>query len=452
MARQGVRLYALIVSGALAFGVACETNHDALEKQPRQGNSAGGAGGVAGGGAYVTISGGGGSVASGGHADDEAPGKTLLTIVHGVVDAPRIVLCLAKVGADGAAVPFGKPLSAAPLAYGQSVVLPAIANVDFASDTLQPFVIAGELDLISKLDCAAAIDRARAEEAAVDPSLAAAGGAAGAESAAGAASSAGGSSGEAGASGTLAEAGTAGSGGADGAAPAAQARLRVRSLPTLPAGTLSGGRSYLLVAAGCLGGSGYELPKAADRAIGDDTPTGEDYCGTGYTAQTPTVSLFFAAVSRASAEGHVGLQVLNGSLATDPISVNSSGPLSAGGTRTLGNFVNYEGTPISIASGVVAGGLAPRPADIDHSALDYGSALGFSLGVTAQRKIQSSGVTQEVTVLSETWASVLDRSGVGALADGSNYVLVLLGPLPDAKQGPAFLNPPVLTAVRADAD
>jgi hypothetical protein len=443
---MGARLLALLVSGALVGGVACQTDHDALAKQTS--HSGAGAGGVSGSAGRGPISGGGGSsnAGTGGHADDEAPGKTLITIVHGVVDAPSIVVCLAKVGADGVAVPFGMPLSDAPLRYGQSVVLADIAGVDLANEALQPFIIAGDLDLVSGLDCASAIDQARAEEAAVDSTVAAAGGAGASESAAGAPSGAGGSPGEAGAG--------DGSAGAGGAAPEVQSRLRVRSLPTIPAGTLNGGRSYLLVTAGCLGGSGYPLPKGMALPNGDHTPSAEDYCGTGYSEQNPTVSLFFAAVSRATATGHVGLQVLNGSLATDPISVNSSGPLTAGGTRTLGNFVNYDGTPLSIVNDDVAGGLAPRPADIAHSVVEYGSAAGFSLNVTARRQL-TTGDTQTletVTILSETWASVLSRGGVRKLADGSNYVLVLLGPLPDAKPGPAFINAPAITVVPADSN
>ncbi|HWZ92591.1 MAG TPA: hypothetical protein VNW92_27180, partial [Polyangiaceae bacterium] len=277
------------------------------------------------------------------------------------------------------------------------LVLPAISGADPASDVLQPFVIAGELDLVSGLSCAAAIDRAQAEEALTDPAPSAAG----AAGAAGAAQvGAGGSSGEA---------------GAGGAPPEVQSRLRVRGLPAIPAGTLNGGRSYLLVATGCLGGSGYNAPNS------------DQYCGMGYSERQPTVSAVFVALSRATSPDHVGLQVLHASLATDNINVTSGSPPPS------------SDSPISIVTMEVEGGLLPRPAYTDHTAFDYGSARGYRLEVVAQN----------AAVLDQDWAGVLARGGIGALEDGSNYALVLIGPRPGSKNG-GFWNLPAITVVASD--
>ena len=165
MLRRGLWLGSLLSAGAF---VACVTNHDALSKKPA-GRGGSDAGGNSAGGAPSHHGGSGGEVASGGgHADDEPPGESVLTIVNGVVDAPRVALCLAKVDAEGNVTPFGSPLTDEPLEYGQSLVLREVEGVDFETDGLEPFVIAGELSLIAGLDCDAAIKRARSEEALSD--------------------------------------------------------------------------------------------------------------------------------------------------------------------------------------------------------------------------------------------------------------------------------------------
>jgi hypothetical protein len=431
MIRARARSFALIVSVSLVALGACMTDHDALQKQPNQGAGGAGASGVSGSGNVGPTSGSGGGGATGGHPDDEAPGTSVLTIVHGVVDAPSVIVCWAKVGASGVAVPFGEPVT---LAYGENLVFPTITGADPAADVLEPLLIAGELDLVSGLDCADAVQRARAEEpaqietgngaaGAAEGGSPSAGGEGGAVSSGGASTSGGSSSG-----GTLDTGGTSGIGaGGEGGAPSEVApRLRARALAAIPAGTLNGGRSYLLVAAGCMGGSSFDAPNA------------EQYCGTGYTERTPTVSMMFVALSRATAVDQVGLQVLNASLATDPIDVNSVSPASA------------PSTPISIVQSDVEGGLLPRPAYIDHGVNDYGVTLGHSLEVTARRKVPSGTgtVTQDVTIFSESWANALGSGG--SLVNGSNFAIVLLGPLADAKAGAAFWNAPVITVVSSD--
>jgi hypothetical protein len=404
MARARVRLFALVFSVAFTALTACMTDHAALEKTPNRGSGGGGAGGSLGIAGHAPVSGSGGDSAGGGHPDDEAPGTSVLTIVHGVVDAPSVVVCLATVATDGTVAPFGKPLSPKPLGYGESIVLPAITGADPATDSLEPFLIAGELDLIAGLSCASAIDRAQAEEAQNDASP-------GASGAAGAS--------ELGAGGSPAEGGAFGAGGAagdTGAPPEVQSRLRARGLPAIPAGTLNGGRSYLLVANGCLGGSGFSAANA------------EAFCGMGYTERLPTISATFVALSRASSVDHLGLQVVHASLATGTMSVDSSGGVSS------------SSNPIAIVTNEVEGGLAPRPAYIAHTAFDYGIARGYGLEVVAQ----------SATLLTESWADVLQTGGVSALEDGSNYALVLIGPRADLQAGPAFWNLPAITVVPAD--
>jgi hypothetical protein len=404
MARARVRLSALLFSVAFAGLTACMTDHAALEKMPNRDSGGGGAGGSLGFAGHAPVSGSGGASAGGGHADDEAPGTSVLTIVHGVVDAPSVVVCLATVTSDGSVAPFGKPLSAKPLRYGQSIVLPEVSGADPASDAIEAFLIAGELDLVAGLNCASAIERARAEEAQANSPLGAAGAPGASELGTG------GSSADGGASGAGAAAGDTG-------APAeVQSRLRVRGLPAIPAGTLNGGRSYLLVANGCLGGSGFSAANA------------EAFCGMGYSERLPTISATFVALSRASSVGHVGLQVVHASLATGTISVDSSGGVSS------------SSSPITIVTNEVQGGLAPRPAYIAHTAFDYGSARGYGVEVVAQN----------ATLLTESWADVLEAAGLSDLQDGSNYALVLIGPRADLQAGPAFWNLPAITVVPAD--
>ena len=163
MSRRVLSLCALVLGGAFS---ACSADHSALEKKAGSGRGGQGAGGTSGlGGTFPQIGGVGGASANGGHADDEPPGTSVLTVVNGVVDAPRIALCFAKVDVDGNVTPFGDPLGNAPLEYGQALALHDIAGADLGHDTLQPAVIAGELNLTGGLDCEAAIERARSEEA-----------------------------------------------------------------------------------------------------------------------------------------------------------------------------------------------------------------------------------------------------------------------------------------------
>jgi len=410
--------------------VACVTNHEALEKKKRTHSGSGGSG-VSAGGARGHLGGSGGDlVNSGGRPDDEPPGDSVLTIVNGVVDAPRVVLCLAKVDTDGNLTPLGSPLTDEPFEYGQSLALREIADIDVATEGLSPIVIAGDLALIADLDCAAAIDRARAEEALNDstngnlgtggsagdssgPNVPIAAGAGGTASEGGNASE-GGATNQGGAN--ASEGGSAGA--ADAAPPAKRSVLRVRALPAISAGTLNAGRSLVYVANGCLGGAGYDGPAAAQ------------YCGAGYAPREPSVSAVLVSLSRQVAPNYVALQAVNASLANPQVELRA---------RPL---LPPDDTGVAIAS-VLLGQAAPRPASTQYGLSD----LGFT------RKYQVAVETQGGNPLfSQTWASVLANGGLSKLETGRGYALIVNGPRGDLSAVSDLWNAGTVTAIAVDPE
>ncbi|MEO7033918.1 MAG: hypothetical protein ABI548_08550 [Polyangiaceae bacterium] len=395
------------MAGLLA---ACETDHAALQKKP---NSAGGAGaggtaGVAGSPAPIR---GGADGQGGGHADDEPPGSNVFTIVNGVVDAPSVVLCLAKVSAAGDSVPFGAPLTEEPFVYGDNIVLKSVPGAAFDADTLQPFIIAGELDLVAGLTCEDAVTRAQDEEAvAIDANARAADPAqAGASDGVTDPGAAGASSG-----GNPAGGSAAGDGGSGGATSVeVRSRLRLRKLPAIPAGTLSAGRSILYVATGCMGGATFNTASSAE------------YCGDGYTEQMPTVSGMLVSLSRRTLFGEAGMQFLHASLASQAVDVSSRPPLPA------------QDTGISLVSTVTAGQLAPHSAILSHPASEFGATRLYDVAIL-------DGGT---VLTAEPWTDVLLRGGVKALTDGVTYALVLLGPRADHSSATTLWNPSAITVI-----
>src|SRR6188768_2438221 len=259
--------------GALGGTNGCTTNHDALARQPKAGSSAGGSAGSAGfgTGAFGNT---GNQASQGGtpNPDYEAKGDDLLTIVNGVVDAPSVRLCFARLGEDGQTQDFvGSPLPE--LAYAASTVLTEIDGLSFVDDAIQPWVISGQLSRLKNLDCAAAVALAQSEEAKVTPTEVAAvvlgaGGQGGAGS--------GGAAGDGGAAPDGA-AGEAAVGGAPAAEPLEFPTLRARPVAALPAGTVNIGRSILLVLTGCSGGAAYT--DHIEKSV----------CGPSYTPATPTL-------------------------------------------------------------------------------------------------------------------------------------------------------------------
>jgi hypothetical protein len=377
-------LLALLLAAGAANG--CTTNHDALARQPKAGSSAGGSAGTAGfgfGGFGNT-----GNQPQGGrpNPDVEPPGANVLTIVNGVVDAPSVRLCFARVGENGETEAFvGSPLPE--LGYAASTVLPEIDGLSLIDDVIQPWVIAGQLSLLKKLNCEDAIALAQAEEAKVtpipeepgEPEPAGEGGAGGAgQGGAPAAQPAG-------------EAGAGGSG-----EPLEFPALRARALAALPAGTVNIGRSILMVLTGCIGGAAY-----TDRI---DTAV----CGKDYTPETPTLQPVVVKLSRQVGFDKVGLQAVHASAATAELDIRASGD---SGTVSL-----------VFATDVSFGAIEPRPAALRFTPAELG-VDEFNFGLQAVD--EGGGVAYQ-----ETWSDILAASALPTPVAGRTYTAVFLGPDP----------------------
>jgi hypothetical protein len=318
----------------------------------------------------------------------------VLTFLHGIVDAERVLLCfLSGTGADA------RVLAAEPTAldYGQSLVLTKIEGADLAKDDVEPVVIAGELDLVSGLDCADALALAHKEQDAAPttvepPGSAGAGG--------------GGSSGMATAAGN--------EGGAGEPLPEPP-RLRVGELPIVPAGTIDGGRSYLLVGSGCIGGPAF-AGKYAQAA-----------CGEEYTPATPTLSGVLVALSRRTQIGSLGLQVAHASAATGMVNVFAS--------RIMSDTANSW-----IASALEYGALVPGVVQPTLSAEQYGVDSPFW---------QIELLSDFTSLFAERWSAIKARAGLSTLVDGRSYTLVLLGPAAGFA-GKGFWNPRAFSVVPND--
>ncbi|HEV8244363.1 MAG TPA: hypothetical protein VGP93_01210, partial [Polyangiaceae bacterium] len=258
------------------------------------------------------------------------------------------------------------------------------------ADVIRPFVIGGDLTLLSGLDCTAAVVLAEQLMQAAMPALPGAGGAGGSAGALGVS----GAAGAAGVAGAAGDSAAAGAGGAPEIPLPPAPALRVRELPALPAGTLNGGLSYLFVAAGCLGGPWYT----------DDDD--DKVCGVGYEGGTTLVPILVS-MSRETAL-QLGLQALHASRAAGEIDV-----------RVLPPDMGVD--PITIASDLSEGEIAPRPALSEHSRFEWGiGSSGFEV------QLMSSGTVQ----LAEPWDLVLAHGELDDAEDGQNYVLLALGPEP----------------------
>jgi hypothetical protein len=380
---------AFVLALLLALGAAngCTTNHDALARQPKAGSSAGGSAGVSGfgnGGFGNT-----GDQSQGGRVnpDVEPKGDDVLTIVNGVVDAPSVRLCFARLGEDGETQDFvGSPLPE--LAYAASTVLTQLDGLSFADDVIQPWVISGQLSRLKKLDCEAAVALAQSEEAKVTPVAAAL---------ASAGQGGAGSAGAAGEGGAFAG-GAAGEVGAGGAAtgPLEFPTLRARPVAALPVGTVNIGRSILLVLTGCSGGAAYT----------DHVET--SVCGDQYSPSTPTLEPVIVKLSRVVGIGKVGLQAAHASQSTGSLDVRASGDSGA--------------VSLVFASKVSFGSIDPRPADTRFAAFDLG-VDNFNYGLQAVD--ENGGVAYQ-----EAWSDILAASGLPAILEGRGYTAVFLGPDP----------------------
>ena len=368
-------LGALLTGGAVS---ACTTNHDALARQPNAGSPGGGTAGVSGfgsGGFGNT-----GNQAQGGrdNPDVEPKGDNVLTIVNGVIDAPSVRVCFARVGDDGQTGGFvGSPLPE--LGYGASRVLTEIDGLSFVDDVIQPWVISGELARLAKLDCRAAVALAQSEEAKVTPVASepeAVGGA---------------GSGGAAADGDAALAGAGGSG-----EPLEFPTLRARPLAAMPAGTVDIGRSILLVLTGCMGGAAY-TDRVATAA-----------CGAGYTPRTPTLEPVIVKLSRVVGFDTVGLQGVHASQPTGVLDLRVSGDSGA--------------VSLVFASSVSFGSIAPRPANTRFTPSELG-VESFNFGLQA---VDASGAVAH----QEAWSDILATSGLATPVAARTYTAIFLGPDP----------------------
>jgi hypothetical protein len=234
----------------------------------------------------------------------------VLTIVNGVVDAPSLRLCFARMNEDGDEELVGSPLPE--LGYARSVVVTELAELSLQRDVLVPWVLVGDLEQLDDLSCEEAVELARASEAEVTPPP-----------------------------------DEGGSGGAGGEGPELEKpSLRARSLAALPAGTVAIGRSILMVLAGCVGGAAYDRGPLSS------------VCGAGYEPDAPTLQPVVVKLSREYRFDRVGLQGLHASVAMDWADLRVTG--------------NDGATALVFGSSVSFGKIAPRPADTRFSPLEVG--------------------------------------------------------------------------------
>ncbi len=368
----------------------CVTDHDALAKRD-DGGSAGtsGSGGKAGSSSGGTFGSGGDGV---GGKYTEPSGRNVVTFMNGVVDTEQIAFCFAR-GAEGTRKFVAEPAPASGLDFGHTFHVESLPELDFAEDSITPYVIGGDLALLDGLDCREAVALAEERMALALPDDGEGGapnGAGGAPNGEGGApASEGGAGGEA-----VTAFDETGEGGEAPEVPAPNPpALRVRALPALPAQTLAGGFSYLLVAEGCLGGPWF-VDEQDDKI-----------CGAGYAGGTTLVPTLV--VMSRETSFNVGLQAVNASRASGPLDAVVSAPPDG---------INL---PISIASEIVDGKVAPVPATVVYSSYEYGvSDPAFRVRFVDSKLRESQA----------SWEELLERGGLDAVEDGENYVLVALGP------------------------
>lgn len=404
--------------------VACTTDSSGLKARdrsstggsPSSGGNAGSAGlagsGGAAGGAGVGGSAGSlaganaGGAAAGGTGPIEPIGDDVLRVVHGLIDSTRIAVCFRQ-EIGGELVLVGDPLT---LDYGEAIGVPS-STLDTSVD-VRPVVIAGDLAEIVGLDCELAVELAQLREAEAGPGVDA-GVEAGVD--AGDPSEAGAGDADSGADAAL-DANSDADSGFDAASDAGAPEpttLRARELPLLPQGTLTGGRSTLLVVAGCVGGPAFTDP--LERSV----------CGSAYAPDAPTLGVVLVGLSRLVAPETVALQFLNASVAAGPRDLKSV-PLDGGTGKSIG-----------IASSVGYGEVAPYPPKFNLSVAEYGVPLATS-------EVHISGPGSATPSLTAPWELILSRAGLVELSDGRGYTLLLLGPNPAFPQANWWNGPRVV--------
>jgi hypothetical protein len=188
-------------------------------------------------------------------------------------------------------------------------------------------------------------------------------------------------------------------------------------LQILPAGSLSAGRSVLIVLAGCVGGEGHE------------TSVAELVCGKGYTSSKPTAGLLVASMARAPVADRIGLQAFGGSLAA--------------GTLTL-RHVSSELFSNDLALDVPPGVISPKPPSTDLSVQTLGAN-------PAEGRLNIYEKYQSVPTTYALLPDALARGGLTLtdLVDGRNYTVVWVGTRPGASPG-TWWAPFTLLVVRSD--
>ena len=417
---------------ALAMAPSCGSERPSLGLRPHPAGAGGqpGAAGRGGGGAGGAVSrppvAGTGGVNPTKHV--ETPGRSVFTVVHGIVDADLTLFCFGRVR-DGVTTLVGSPVPAGGLAYGASLAFETLDGIDSGRDGFAPFVITGELSEIDGLDCATAVARAKAVMQA-DRGAAASGGASSEGGAAGEATAGGGgatgdAAGAAGAApaSMAASGGTAnaanesgGQGGEAGAPAAIPPALRVGALPGLPAGALSAGYSVLEVANGCFGARAFDDALAADA------------CGPDYTPNFGSLSAEVVTLGRATTPGSLGLQALHASRAAGPLGFRSE------------PSATDDGTEISLVDDLPEGALRPSDPNVALPSAAWGvNRATWSLAATMN----------SVTYASELWPVVRRRAGLDMLEDGRGYTLIAIGPAPDIGK-PGFWHDFAFTIVDND--
>jgi hypothetical protein len=380
----------------LATVTACGRNHDGLALKDRSTGGAAGSGGLGGSGGSGGRGRGGsgtGGVATGGAGGKyvEPPGRSVTTFFHGIVDAERIVFCFARHD-EADPVLVGNPRPSGGLAYAASFSTETLRGIDLETEPVLPYAIAGELALVADMNCEQAVETARDEMAAMNAPPLGAGGASGGG-------------------------GESGAGGA--AEPPRPPRLRVATLPQIPAGALADGYSSLYVARGCLGGPAF--------THGLET----DACGENYEPSEPTASAVLVTLSRITGFGKLVFQALHASLASPTLAVSSAPPDTA-----------VQPT-IPIVYDLRRGALSPRIPSAILSIFDSGvNQPGWSVRAS-----------NEGTVLvSELWPDVLDRAGLDALEEARGYTLVVVGPRGNLGANNGFWNEAAIGVIDNDPE
>jgi hypothetical protein len=357
-------------------------------------------------------------------------GAFAFTLLHGVVDTPRIFFCLANNGQAQ-----GDPWPEQGLGFGEAWVSDELPEGDPEVDSLQIIVIGADADLIDSRDCEAILDDPRtavtlggvgsaltrrvgpaalalADAGSSDAGLMDAGLLDAGLPDAGSDAAVVGSSGDA-AIGSGVDSGAIQDAAAADAAAEIPPAIRAAFLPMVPAGTMRNVGSYLLTVAGCLGG--FSHPE--DRAV----------CGSSYFPDRPTLRPMLVRMSRLVTFGNPSLQFLQASLGAGIVTLRS----------TPGILNN--GTQITIATDVAPGVIDPYPPVQSVAPGTFGDPLG----------VGGLELTSEIgQTWSDSWGSALAALDIEALAGLTGYTLVFVGPNPWLEDDAQWWNEPRFTMVR----